>query len=69
MEEALRQMAAWRAQGLTLPVSVNISARHLQHPQFSQRLHTLLARHPDTRPASWSWKCWKPPRWTTLPLR
>ena len=50
MEEALRQMAVWRAQGLTLPVSVNISARHLQHPQFSQRLHTLLARHPDTPP-------------------
>lgn len=48
MEEALRQMAAWRAQGLGLPVSVNISARHLQHPAFSQRLHALLARHPGT---------------------
>ena len=34
--------------GLTLPVSVNISARHLQHPQFSQRLHPAGAppRHP-----------------------
>ena len=50
LETAIQQMATWRAAGLVLPVSVNMSARHLQQPDFATRLQTLLARHPDIRP-------------------
>jgi diguanylate cyclase (GGDEF)-like protein/PAS domain S-box-containing protein len=45
LENALEQLAAWQQQGLDLTVSVNVSARHLQEPHFSQRLAELLARH------------------------
>ena len=44
---ALSQMSAWSAQGLRLPVSVNISGLQLQDPDFTQRLTDLLARHPE----------------------
>ena len=46
---ALIQMAAWRAAGQHIPVSVNISARQLQQSGFPQRLATILATHPDAR--------------------
>jgi len=44
---ALEQLVVWQRQGLDLSVSVNISARHLQEPDFAQRLAELLARHPQ----------------------
>lgn len=47
---ALRQIIAWRAEGLDLPVSVNISARQLQQEDFSKRLAALLAAHPEVQP-------------------
>jgi diguanylate cyclase (GGDEF)-like protein len=47
IETALSQLAAWRADGLELVVSVNISPRHLQTLSFAGRLATLLARHAD----------------------
>ena len=50
MKEALRQMAIWTAQGLSLPVSINISTRHLQQPDFVAQLRALLAVAPDTSP-------------------
>lgn len=46
--EALAQMARWRAIGLDLAVSVNISALHLLQPNFVERLQTLLAAQADT---------------------
>ena len=49
---ALAQMSAWRALGLNLPVSVNISAYQLQQDVFAQRLGELLAACPDV-PPSW----------------
>jgi len=52
LNEALRQMATWARQGLRLPVSVNLSARHLQEPDFVARLRTLLAAYPTVR-AGW----------------
>ena len=51
MAEALRQMDTWQQHGLALPVSVNIAARHLQHPGFSERLSSLLGHYPNV-PAS-----------------
>nr|WP_315495811.1 EAL domain-containing protein [uncultured Rhodoferax sp.] len=47
VNDALRQMGVWNAQGLTLPVSINIAARQLQHPDFAQHLAGLLAKHPE----------------------
>jgi diguanylate cyclase (GGDEF)-like protein len=48
LEQALEQMALWQRMGLELSVSVNVSARHLQEPDFAQRLTELLARHPQS---------------------
>lgn len=50
IDTALAQIEAWRADGLTVPVSVNIDALQLQHPDFISSLHTLLSRHPGVNP-------------------
>ena len=49
LDSALRQMTAWRAEGLDLAVSVNIAAYHLQQKDFLSRLRKILAAH-DTVP-------------------
>lgn len=46
LEAALQQTEAWADVGLDLPVSVNISACHLQHPDFAQRLEARMDTHP-----------------------
>ncbi|TVU88343.1 putative bifunctional diguanylate cyclase/phosphodiesterase [Vreelandella titanicae] len=51
IEQALRQLTKWQAQGIALPINVNISPTHLLVGNFSQRLSELLARHPDVPPA------------------
>jgi len=48
---ALAQMQRWQADGLDLPVSVNVGARQLQQANFAQRLGELLAAHPRVPPA------------------
>jgi len=50
IQEALRQMDEWHALGVDLPVSINISGKHLQHEGFSKRLAQLLAAHPNVAP-------------------
>ena len=50
LETALQQTRAWTAEGLALPVSVNMFARHLQQPDFATQLQTLLARYPTIQP-------------------
>lgn len=50
VNEALRQIAAWKQAGLAMPVSVNIGAYHLLRRQFSERLQEMLQEHPDVRP-------------------
>jgi EAL domain-containing protein (putative c-di-GMP-specific phosphodiesterase class I) len=45
LRQALEHLSQWRRDGLDIGVSVNISARHLQEPDFVQRLAELLARH------------------------
>ena len=52
LDRALRQMEAWLEIGLDLPVSVNISAYHLQQTNFFARLTKLLADHPAVTPSS-----------------
>ncbi|TCJ15369.1 EAL domain-containing protein [Parasulfuritortus cantonensis] len=46
LDEGLRQVDAWRRDGLTMPVSVNISAHHIQRPDFVDRLAGKLAGYP-----------------------
>ncbi len=50
IDTALNQIAQWRTHGLDLPVSVNISANHLQQADFVDRLDALLKAHPDVPP-------------------
>jgi len=52
LDTAFAQVAAWRKHGLTLPVSVNIAAMHLQSPHFIERLRARLAAYPDVPPAA-----------------
>jgi len=46
LDAALRASAAWLAQGIRLPVAVNISTRHLMHPDFLDDIDRALAAHP-----------------------
>ncbi|MFZ5482868.1 MAG: EAL domain-containing protein [Pseudomonadota bacterium] len=52
IEAALAQSARWRAAGLALPISVNVSAHHLQLPDFVERLKRRLALHPELPPGA-----------------
>jgi len=45
IDVALRQLAAWRAQGLTLKMAVNLSARNLLDRELPQHVDRLLERH------------------------
>jgi diguanylate cyclase (GGDEF)-like protein len=47
MDTALAQLDAWSKEGLALEVSINISAYHLQSPDFVAGLERKLARYPD----------------------
>ena len=47
VREAIQTIAQLRAQGLEVPVGVNISARHLQQPGFAHWLITELTQHPE----------------------
>lgn len=46
LREAVRQMGEWRRRGLSLPVSVNLSAATLKHEDFLLGLETLLEANP-----------------------
>ncbi len=44
--QAVRQAAAWRANGVAMPVSINVSALQFQQPDFSERVaRELKAAH------------------------
>lgn len=47
LASALRQLEQWQQAGLSLPVSVNLSAEQLMHGDFAADLAALLARHPQ----------------------
>ncbi|MGR8932988.1 MAG: EAL domain-containing protein [Gammaproteobacteria bacterium] len=44
---ALAQIRQWRRHGLEVPVSVNVAARQLQHPDFLSALNTVLIQYAD----------------------
>jgi diguanylate cyclase (GGDEF)-like protein/PAS domain S-box-containing protein len=52
IESALTQMERWQAEGLHIPVSVNVSAQQLQQADFVEHLRALLATHPAIKPSS-----------------
>ncbi|MGV9593981.1 cyclic Di-GMP phosphodiesterase RmdB [Streptomyces tendae] len=45
LETALEQVARWRAQGLFVPVAVNVSPRDVHTPGFAGSVAARLARH------------------------
>ncbi|MEU1407164.1 bifunctional diguanylate cyclase/phosphodiesterase [Streptomyces sp. NPDC005728] len=45
LETALAQVAKWRAQGLRVPVAVNVSPRDVHTPGFAGSVAARLARH------------------------
>jgi diguanylate cyclase (GGDEF)-like protein len=51
LKQALRHCSAWRRAGLSVAVSVNMSAWELRDPGFAERIRAALALHPDL-PAS-----------------
>ena len=51
IDTALSQMETWRAEGLDLPVSVNLGARQMLQVGFALRLRGILAAHPDIAPS------------------
>ena len=46
VETALTILEQLQAQHMPMPLSVNIAAQHLQHPQFADWMAQCLARHP-----------------------
>jgi EAL domain-containing protein (putative c-di-GMP-specific phosphodiesterase class I) len=42
LEHAVKQCAAWRAEGLPMNVSVNLSTRDLMDPELPERFHQML---------------------------
>jgi EAL domain-containing protein (putative c-di-GMP-specific phosphodiesterase class I) len=50
IESALIQMEKWRAEGIDVPVSVNIGADQLQQAEFVDVLSSLMAAHPTIAP-------------------
>lgn len=50
IDTALAQIEAWHTMGLSIPVSVNVGALHLQHPDFVVNLREALTRHPKVNP-------------------
>ena len=56
LEHAVKQCAAWRAEGLPVNVSVNLSARDLMDPELSERFHAMLEQ------------CFCAARWFTLEI-
>ncbi|MFZ4535557.1 putative bifunctional diguanylate cyclase/phosphodiesterase [Propionivibrio sp.] len=50
IDTALTQMALWQANGLDIPISVNIGTRQLQQTAFVEQLRETLAAHPGIMP-------------------
>jgi diguanylate cyclase (GGDEF)-like protein/PAS domain S-box-containing protein len=50
IDRALNQLGQWHNQGLTLEMSVNVSAHQLQRKNFAMHLAELLALHPQVPP-------------------
>jgi EAL domain-containing protein (putative c-di-GMP-specific phosphodiesterase class I) len=45
LEQAVRQAAQWRDEGMAMPISVNVSALQFQQTDFNARVATVLREH------------------------
>jgi diguanylate cyclase (GGDEF)-like protein/PAS domain S-box-containing protein len=52
IDTALTQSERWHADGLLMPISVNIAPEQLQQPDFAGYLSNVLAAHPTVPPSS-----------------
>lgn len=52
MQEALAQLARWQQAGMRWILSVNVSPRHLEHPDFVEWLAGCLHHYPDIPPGA-----------------
>ena len=50
LTQALNQLTQWQAEGISIPISVNISPTHLLMSDFSRRLGELLKRYSHVPP-------------------
>lgn len=50
LDSALSQVHTWQQAGVRVPVSINVGARQLQHPDFVANLVERLGAHPDLDP-------------------
>lgn len=50
IQSALQQLVAWQSLGMNCPVSVNISAHHIQQANFTEQLRCLLEAYPQIPP-------------------
>jgi diguanylate cyclase (GGDEF)-like protein len=50
VKQALTDMTIWKKQGFAFNVSINVSERQLQQPDFSERLISTFAHFPDIAP-------------------
>jgi diguanylate cyclase (GGDEF)-like protein/PAS domain S-box-containing protein len=47
LNEALKRCQGWMREGVSIPVSINISTRHLLHPAFFTDIEAVLETYPD----------------------
>jgi len=52
IDEAVRQMRAWRTRGISLSVGVNVGVHQLQHGHLMEKLTSLFEETPDFAPRS-----------------
>jgi diguanylate cyclase (GGDEF)-like protein/PAS domain S-box-containing protein len=50
IQKALKQLQRQRKTELASPISINIHAVHLQHPQFVERLQQMIQAYPEFQP-------------------
>lgn len=52
LERSLAHAGSWKDAGLSVPVAINIGARHFLDPNFTEDISRILANHPEIAPDS-----------------
>lgn len=50
LQTAIAQLAEWHKLGLNWRIGINISPRHLEHPNFIHDIQDALKKHPEVNP-------------------
>ena len=51
LKTAVKQLSQWRKMGFNWRIGINVSPRHLEHPQFTDFLELTLMDYPDVPPS------------------